>query len=1540
MKRKEEIRVNGKENEFQFRFTEADSKNRPVSEESSLMNINENQDNSRFKKNDSKTEKKKLFFFYKPLVTLLFDSKRWNRPFRYIKNKQFDRISRNEMSQYFFDICQSDGKERISFTYPPGLAFFLEMLKRRISPPLFEKFSSNELSNPWVYPNKQKEKNVNNEFQNRIKALDKETVSLNVLETRIRFCNDDSTKEYLSKGYDPFLNGSYRKTIYKNFSSSTLKNTLIGNFIDKFEINRIHGILLPDTDYQEFEQKKNKFEKKTLSTESVNVFILMNQFVKESGSSNLNPKSPSFFSEGGINSEKGTKYLKYLLTKIVSDANSQKISRNSIRIQEISKEIPRRSYKLITNIEQQSRDFQEGMPVDHQIRSRKGKRVVIFAATKGNNDSNTIDTNISDQIEEVTLIRYSQQSNFRRGIIKGSMRAQRRKIVISKLFQANAHSPLFFERLKNPPLFSFELSGLIKLIFRNWVGKGEAFKKIEYRKEKIKREEKKEKAKRKEKARIAIAETWDSIPLAQVIRGCMLLTQSIFRKNILLPSLIISKNIGRILQLQPPQWVEDFHKWNREIHLKCTYSGVPLSETEFPKKWLTDGIQIRIVFPFRFKPSRKSKLRSSQKDLMKKKKEKKNFCFLTILGMEAELPFGPPQKSPSPFNPLKVLKKIIAKCKKKYLRVPTVSKEKTKWVIKGIHFIKKIIKELSKVNSILLFRLREIEVYKSSEIKEEKDSMINNQIIRESVSQIASPNCTNFPLTKKTKDITDRTNTIRNQIEKISKEKKKVTPRINNLIPNKTSYNAKRFKNWQILKRRNARLICKLLPFLKIFIERIYTALLLSIINIPRITTELLLKLTKKMIDKSIYNNERKQERINKKKKTPITFISAIKKSLGNIKENSHIFYDLSYVSQAYVFYKLSQTQISNSVRFLIQYQRIPPFLKPKIKDSFEKQGMIHSKLVKKKLPSYETNQWKNWLKGHYQYHLSQIRWSRLIPEKKRNRVRQHCIAKKKNLSKRHSYEKDRLVGSKKKSEVYLFYNEKENFRKHYRYNLLSYKFINSENKTECFFYRSSVQGNKNQGISYTYNRPQKDLFDILKNIPIQLEQIDFPYMEKPADRKYFDWKIFNFYLRQKADIEAWIRIDTNRNQNAQIRTNNSQIISQIISKKDIFYLMIPETNSQNTHKIFCDWMGMNEKKLKRPILNLEFWLFPEFVLLYKIYKMKPWFIPSELLLLNLNSSENKKINEKEILLITSNKKHRSKEEKEFINRGNRGSVLSQQKDIEEIYASSDMKREKNKKQYKSNTEAELKLFLKRYLVFQLKWDETLNQKMINNIKIYCLLLKLIDPSYIITPSVQKREISLDVILTQNKITLSELMKRGILVIEPLRLSGKKDGQFIMYQTIGISLLHKNKYQVNQKYQEQRYVSRKNFDETISPHQRKIENRSKNHFDLLVPENILSFKHRRKVRIFIYFNSKNRIYIDRNTVFWNGKNVKNSSQVLHDNNHLDREKNQLMKLKLFLWPNYRLEDLACMNRYWFDTNNGSRFNLLRIHLYPRLKFCE
>ena len=140
---------------------------------------------------------------------------------------------------------------------------------------------------------------------------------------------------------------------------------------------------------------------------------------------------------------------------------------------------------------------------------------------------------------------------------------------------------------------------------------------------------------------------------------------------------------------------------------------------------------------------------------------------------------------------------------------------------------------------------------------------------------------------------------------------------------------------------------------------------------------------------------------------------------------------------------------------------------------------------------------------------------------------------------------------------------------------------------------------------------------------------------------------------------------------------------------------------------------------------------------------------------------------------------------------------------------------------------------------------------------------------------------------------LPQLMKNnGTFVVEPVRLSKKNNGQFFMYQTIGISLIHKSKhkFQFHQRYPEKSYVNKTNFDEPITRHQKMTENKEKNHYDLLVPENILSSRRRRELRILICFNSGNRGGMHQNRTFYNGNKVNNLCQVFAKRKYLDRDK--------------------------------------------------
>nr|YP_009864721.1 hypothetical chloroplast RF1 [Tripladenia cunninghamii]QKE32716.1 hypothetical chloroplast RF1 [Tripladenia cunninghamii] len=1498
----EEIQVNGKE-----KTKDEFHKDSPVYEN---YYLDTHQDNWELRRLKEDQNEKTYFRFEKPLVTFLFDYQRWNHPLRYIKNGRFEHAVRNEISQYFFYICPSDGKQIISFTYPPSLSTFSEMIEAKISLYTTEKLYNEDLYNYWLYTNEQKKYNLRNELRNRIKVLEKERASpvLDLLEKRIRLYNDENEQECLSKIHDPFLNGPYRATIKKWYSNTNINiNDLITfakDSIQIFCVNKIYSLLSDNKNYNyfgEFEHQKNLLNRESLQKR--------------------------------VDLESQAKYLKFL-----------------VEIEEISKNISQWSYKLISDLEEWDQEDEEDSTEYPGIRSRKSKRVVIYTDNDQNTDSvtstNNTSTSISDQTEEVSLIRYSQQSDFRRDLIKGSMRAQRRKTVILEMFQANAHSPLFLDRIDKKFLFySFDISEIQNIIFRNWIGRESELQISDLG---LEEEETKEKEKDEENERIAVSETWDSIPFAQAIRGLMLITQSFLRKYIVLPFLIIVKNVVRMLLLQLPEWDEDFKEWNREMHVKCTYNGVQLSQTEFPKDWLTDGIQIKILFPFCLKPWRRSKVRSTHRDSTKKKIKKENFCFLTVWGMEAELPFGSPRKRISFFEPIgKELERKFRKVKKIFflalrvlkgirrgsLIISKEKKEKTEWVIL---VIKRIIKEFEKVNPILLFELRK--VYEPNE--NEKDSKINNKIHHESTTLIRSMNWTNYPLIeKKMKDLSDRIITIRNQIKGITKEKKKKI----------LTYDDKRLELqksiWRILKKNNTRLIRKLHYFMKSFIEKVYMDIVLCTINIPRTRVQLFFESTKKMINKLIYNDETNQEEIDETNKNPMNFISTIKNSFSNTNNNLtnyfNYYYDLSFLSQTYVFYILSQTQLLNKYHFrsVLQDHETHHYLRDKIKDFFITRGIFDYASRHNKIKKSEINEWKNWLKGHSQYNLSQTKWSRLVPKKWRNRVNQRRTIQNKEPIKLDSYKKEKyqLIHYAKKDSflVDLLTNQKEKVKKHYRYDLLLEKYMNCGDKEDSYIYGSTLQVKRNGEIPYNFNTLKSNSFYILVSTAIS-NYLEVKYIigaDKNLDRKYFDCRILPFCLKKNinSDTLTNARIGANLD-NIKINKNTKTGIKKYQTYKEI--------NLSNKKKKLFDWMGMNHEKLyrNRTISYLKSWFLPELVVLFDIYKIKPWIIPIQLLLFDSYRNENISYilyNQKESLEL----KNSNQEKNEQQGKRGLGSDLRKQntkKYVQEDYSQSNIKGYRKKKKSKSNKEAELNLFLIKYFLFQLRWGDPLNKTMIDNIKVYCLLLRLIDPREISISSIKRGEMRLDVMLIKKDFTITELIKRGIFVIEPIRLSIKKDGQFIIYQTISISLVDTNKDQskTNRKYKKNIYVNRKNnFDRSVVQHSNTLVNIEKNNYDFPVPENILSPRRRRELRILISLNSRN--VLDKNPIFCNGNKIKNCRQFFNEDKYLNTDANIFIKFKQFIWPNYLLEDLACMNRYWFDTNNGSRFSMLRIHMYPR-----
>nr|AGW45946.1 hypothetical chloroplast RF19 [Lens culinaris] len=1432
----------------------------------------------------------KLIPFDKALVTTIFDYQKWTRPFRYIQNDHFDRVIRDENSQFYFHTCESDGKKRISFTYPSNLSDFRNKMEKKMDLLRIDKTSSNEkelsnekqfsnslsslnqeerkklsvekqkelqeldktpsnekeLSNSWSSFNEEKRKKLSNEFVQRAKLLDKKynqfhpvDVDLeDILENRIRLCDDESNTQYLIKKYDPFLNGRFRGEIQKSFSP------LITNTTNDILINRIHGLLLcHNSNSSEFEHETDQFDRKLLSTEIGFFFNLISKFSEKSVSS-LNFDGLYLFPEQelvNIYSEEKTRQRDFLLDAIRTEPTNDTIYNRKLSpdINEISKELPRWSYQLVDEIAV----LMDANPKESQIRSPKADRIVLYSEKKKSQNDNPDE---KDSAKEIALPNYSREPDYCRDIIRGSMRAQRRKIATYKLFEPNVHSPLFLESMDDYALFFGDLfddiGQYLKEYFRKPGTDNSDF--LEFEKgieQKLIEQEKDESEDRLRQ----IEEAWENILYGLVIRSFVLLFQSIFRKYILLPSLIITKNIIRILLFQNPEWSEDYRDWNREIHIKCTYQGVPVSQTELPLNWFWDGIQIRILCPFVLKPWHNSKVRSTErKKKSTEKNEERNFMFLTGYGTLVKSYLD--DHVPNPFlflGPIfkKIKKQLKKELKNRFFLVLKVFINERK---KGFRIMLEEIYNWNRKSLLFGFKKRD-------ELSEsEKNSTISNSnpMIEESPVIIQSINWTNSSYTeKRIKDLNVKTKTILKQIEKMTEEEQ-----IEKMTEEKKT--ELKTNSWQIFKRRKVRLIRKSSSFFKIFMGRVYREMLLNMIHIIRRSEQRFLNYLQainKIVNVVLYNKKINKQRVDKTNKSIIPFMSIIEKS-GNITDmNSQNSYDVSSLSQAYVFFKLSQSLVNNGynykLRSIFESHGRSFFLKNEIKDYFFRiqGGRVNSKLSHKKRPDSRMNQWTNWfkkrpdsrmnqwtnwLKVHYQYALPKSAWSILVPQKWRNRIHEHHVAQNKNLVEYDSSQKKPLIFNKKQEVDFL--KQKKKIKKQYGYDLFSYQYLNyaDNQKSYIYGYNSPLQA---KAISNNYNIPksEKELFDIMDDSFIQ------NYIEG-----YFK------------DID--IDIDKNRD-------------------RKYFHLM-----------------GMNEKRKKnyRTKTNHKL-LTPRFQLFSKAkvsaYKEDPWILPMQFFFLEFYG--NKNITDEHKLAL---------EKKEY----------ESLEDLEFYLSHSDLVKVKGSvHKYRRDLQGEKNFLLDKYLGFYLHCKIPVQETLMNNINLQILLIKMKNIKKFFIMSVRKADLDIETMIRmQSKDTCytesrdtEEVRDYLLFFMEPIRISRKNLEQCFIYQMITIYLKHKRLFAKRcRKY---------------------------NLLDLLVPEHLLSTRRRKELRILSCLKPRNS-----NTVH------KNTKEVHTKKKDFDSDTKKLIDLKRFLWPNYRFEDLACMNRYWFDTHNGSRFSIFRIHMYPRL----
>jgi hypothetical protein len=1091
----------------------------------------------------------------KPWPTFFFDYRRWNRPLRYIENSRFSNKSpvKKNVSQYFFNISLSDGKQKISFTTLPSLSIFEKDLKNYLN--ISKKIIlSNNLYKDWIDIKRKRKDNLTYELKNRLKTLDDGVFIKDVIEKKTGLSNNEGNN--LTKIYDPFLNGSFRgKTIIskspwllkenfyelkKNKKISYLskkENKLKFWISNQWRNSKRKNLPLPweplnkdarrililfiqgsknkklktnleqikfseEQAFVDSSKQKNTFS--NLVEKSDNIFFLNKKLAKKSHFNwelvlNLSTRQRILYFKQ-LEEEKW-QILKRSWKNLFLNNSINFIQLNKIlfllkktfyfhrkfRLQEIAKEIPRWTSKLRND------KFDVIAVGVTDIRQRKVKNLGYLIKGK-------------DKRRKIVR-RFSQQSDFRRKLVKGSMRARRRKTLIWKILQLKTHSPFFLRINEKHIPFQFSLNKLtlisIKTIFKN---------PIEKRKKIILFSTKNNATIKKTKTdRLAIANRWD-FPLAQWGRSWLLLIQSYFRKYLILPILIISKNIIRMILFQIPEWNEDWNDWNKEIYIKCTYDGTEVSEKELPEQWLRDGLQIKIIYPFSLKPwhdlrfktnnnekiytnvnsltnkeKLSNKLLNNNETFVRDKRKKINYSYLTAWGFETNSPFGDIKKKPSFWKPIH--KELKKKWKKNILL-------KLNMFYSKFFLIKKKI-TINSINNELINNKSEKLIKLDTKINNNSEFYLNNKNHNRNVTkQITSKFSNNILSENQIRNKYEISKNIR-KLEKLKHLKKykieKITEKVsfdkikffNKLkIENKFSFNEKKktieIEN-KILKycKKNIELIKKWPYLIKINFNKINKKFLNFFIYFIRYNINLIIKIKRKFtfIKNGKILNSSKISQIDFKK-------NQISYEYSNNFNKENIF----LMSQIYLFHKIWQKEIINkyNFKFLLKNWTSNLIIRKTMKKLLKKKGIFS--LIE--LKNLKEKNWKKWLQIFNKYNISPQVWYKIAPQEWKNQVTHQWKDKKRKKFIISEKQKQVLVSSKQKKFSYkivtnFLLKRNKKLNKRYQYNYLCYSYLDFK-KNQNFL---KLVNNKEKIL---FNNDFSQIIKKKKNI-IKIEKIIIP---------------------------------------------------------------------------------------------------------------------------------------------------------------------------------------------------------------------------------------------------------------------------------------------------------------------------------------------------------------------------------------------------------------------------------------------------------------
>nr|QKV47150.1 conserved hypothetical chloroplast protein Ycf1 [Tectaria decurrens] len=646
-----------------------------------------------------------LWWFFKPWPTSFFDPSRENRSNRFIRNSRSNLNSsfyKGKTSMYFFKKCITDGRQRLCIATLPSLSIFEKQLEKSTVRPY--KFAGTHSSyRGWILRNLVRNKIFQKELKDRVKLLDTGFLFSKAIERKTRLIGGN--KRRIPHVYDPLINKlrvqipvpqtfltgdeldltrwnwnelDTRKKIRKGRGGATTKTKK--NSIEDWISGR-NRILKQGS--------RNPLPWETLPVRARRMFqfmfknrVLYDYDVQKILRGIKSPSGPGVTWEEITNLDPEDRAL--FLTYITQEKNCHKFdqfflaNRFLVNGDKYSLNVGKRACTpynvedLSANLARNNEfyfDTEFDFPgADGDIRHRK-LRNVGFTFAKGKPRSTKL------------VKRYARISDFRRKFLKGSMRSRRRKTLLWRTLQEKVRPAFFLRLLEIPIPLQLPVEHLTDSKTEKSLTGSKKIMNYQFGQQLTSSLASAEKNLNQSRlARSAVAARSDIGPIHNG-RGYMLVFQSRFRKFIKLPVLIVFKTVGRILLRQNSEWNKDWTKWKKEIHINCTFDGEEFSQDQLPPRWLREGIQIKVVYPFRLKPwhsaGRKKRLTLRKKYLKvesiggkisknkwKLRQKRPRFTYLTALGYQTDIPFGSIQKQPSFWRPVR--KELVRTCRESF----------------------------------------------------------------------------------------------------------------------------------------------------------------------------------------------------------------------------------------------------------------------------------------------------------------------------------------------------------------------------------------------------------------------------------------------------------------------------------------------------------------------------------------------------------------------------------------------------------------------------------------------------------------------------------------------------------------------------------------------------------------------------------------------------------------------------------------------------------------------------------------------------------